>query len=548
MGTAFVIGIAASSFSARAAEQAPTGGQLLHEMPAPAAPPVQPPPAILVIRPQAGAAAQGESFMVQNIDISGGTLLPPEALHAVVASSEGKLLTLADLQRLADEITALYQKSGFPYAHAYVPAQTLEDGRIRITVVEARYDSVVLRNTSGVHDSVPNVVLRQLRIGAPVDQATLDRVLLLVSDLPGTLVKGTLRPGKTAGASELLVDVDSGPAVYGKVSADDYGTAATGRPRANASVSIANPLHQGDLLSLSALTAGRGLNYGRVGYSLPVYGPATQVTAEASALSYRVVNGSAVNLDARGTADVAGGGVKQVLYRSTNANLYAHVLFDETLLRDHAAQIRSDRHTDDWHATVFGALTDTLGATNVNLGITQGHVRFDDAAAQSIDAAGPKTSGQFTKYVFDISRLQHLTENTALYGAYDLQRAGANLDPSEQFFVGGPNSVRAYDNGVASGTQGDSVTIELRRDVLSQWPGAWQAGLFLDAAHVEVAKLRYAPGPNNATLSGTGLSLNWMDLHGWSVNSSLATPIGGTATLAGRRDSVRVWALVQKAF
>jgi hemolysin activation/secretion protein len=530
--------------------QAPTsGGQLLQQVPASPAPATKP-PAIVIQRPEAGTVAPGEAVMIKAIEVTGNSLLPAEQLREVVASSEGKMLTLADLQRLANAITALYRKAGYPYSRAYVPAQTLQDGRVRIAIVEARYDDVKLRNNSRARDVVPNVPLSELTVGTPVAQAALDRALLLVSDIPGTTVKGTLRPGHTTGSSELLVDVDPAALISGNVSLDDYGNAATGRPRANANVIVAEPLRLGDSLSLSALTAGRGLNYGGLGYAIPVHGPATVVNVEASALSYRVVYGNAVDLDARGTADVVGGGVKQVLFRSTNVNLYGQISYDETRLRDHlgASAIRTDRHTDDLRVRLFGSTDDATGITSASIGVTGGHLGFDDEATYLADAAGPRAGGGFIKFNVDVSRTQSLTDKTSLFGSFDYQTANTNLDSSEQFFVGGPNNARGYDNGVASGTLGNSFTLELRQRMLESLPGIWQGAVFLDNAHIQIAKNRYAPGPNAGTLTDLGIALDWVHSNGFTVATSLGTPVANTPAIAGHRGSVRFWARVQKAF
>lgn len=535
--------------SAALAVTPPTGGQLLQQVPAPTPAPAKPAPTIVIVRPETGRALPGEAFLVKRIEVTGSSL-SPDAVRAIVEPQEGKMLTLADLQKMADDITALYQRNGFPFSRAYVPAQTLVDGLIRIAVLEAHYDGVRLRNSSRVDDFVPNIVLHALKAGEPVEQAALDRALLLVSDIPGTVVKGTLKPGQAVGTSELLVDVDRGVPLYGSVSADDYGNVATGRARANASVSFNNPLRWGDVLSVSASSAGRGMNYGSVNYALPVYGPATQVSVEASSLSYRVVYGSAVDLDSHGTARVGGVGLKQVLLRSTTVNLYGEVTFNETQLHDEidAAQIHTDRHTEDWRASLFGGIADTTGVLNFNLSVARGNVIYDNLTAQRADDAGPRTEGLFTKALLQVSRLQQLSAKTSLYAAFDIQRADSNLDSSEQFFVGGPSSVRAYDNGLVSGSQGESLTLELRRILFAGWPGAWQGAVFVDDAHYEVAEKIFAPGPNNATLSGAGVSLNWASVNSWSVNSSIATPIGDTPEIAGRRDSLRAWISVQKGF
>jgi len=532
------------------ADQQPTGGELLKQVPPPAPLPQATEPNVTVTRPEAATAPSGPSFLVEHIDITGATDLPMTELQAIVSPSEGKMLSLADLQRLADAITARYQRHGYPFSQAYVPAQTVQQGHVSIAVLEAHYDSVALKNTSRVRDLVPQATLSDLKIGMPVDQASLDKVLLLVSDIPATEVKGTLRPGQTPGTSELQVDVTPGPLFNGNVSADDYGNAATGRERFNANVNLLEPLRLGDALSASALTAGRGMNYGRLGYQIPLDGMSTLFEAHVSTLDYELVHGSEVPLDARGSASVFGIGLDQVLLRSTATNVTARISYEDTQLDDRVevSDIHTDRHTEDWHAVVAGSANDRTGVSAFSAGLTIGRVVYDDATAFDVDYAGARTEGRFTKYVLSLSRLQRITDRTAIFASVSYQGAGKNLDSSEQFFVGGPTSVEAYDNGVISGAQGNAEALELRRDLYRGTSGQWQGSVFLDHAHVQIEKDPVSEGVNRADLAAAGLSLGWTGPSGWSATSSLATPLGGTPEVLEHRPTVRFWLQIQKSF
>ncbi len=420
------------------ADQPPTGGELLKQVPPPAALPQATKPEVTVTRPESESGAAGPTFQVEHIDISGVTDVPLADLRSIVAPSEGKMLSLADLQRLANVITARYQRAGYPFSQAYVPAQTIRDGHVSIAVLEAHYDNIILKNSSRVRDFIPQVTLSDLKIGMPVEQGSLDRVLLLLSDLPATQVKGTLRPGQTPGASELQVDMTPAAALNGNVSADDYGNAATGRERLNANVNLLEPLGVGDVLSASALTAGRGMNYGRLGYQLPLDDTTTQIEAHVSTLGYELVHGSEVPLDARGIASVVGFGLDQVLLRSTAANFSARITYENTRLDDRIeiSDIRNDRHTEDLHTVVTGSVNDRTGVTGFSVGLTVGHVVYDDAIALKVDSDGAHAEGRFTKYVLSLSRLQQIIDKTSLFASVSRRASRPTimacfLDPKE---------------------------------------------------------------------------------------------------------------------
>jgi hemolysin activation/secretion protein len=147
-----------------------------------------------------------------------------------------------------------------------------------------------------------------------------------------------------------------------------------------------------------------------------------------------------------------------------------------------------------------------------------------------------------------LARLQGLTQSNSLYVAFNGQIADRNLDSSEQFFVGGPNSVRAYDVGAVGGAMGALASLELRHRLSASLPGVWQAIAFVDTGVVRVYKNIFETGENSATLSGAGVGLNWVGPHRWAVSGSFAAPIGRAPILTGDTASSRLWIEVHKAF
>jgi hemolysin activation/secretion protein len=242
--------------------------------------------------------------------------------------------------------------------------------------------------------------------------------------------------------------------------------------------------------------------------------------------------------------------LQQILLRSTPANVSAKITYENTQLNDRVgiSGIRTDRHTEDWHAVVSGSVNDRTGVTGFSASGTFGRVVYDNATALAVDHEGARTEGGFAKSVVSVSRLQRINDKTALYASMSYQGANKNLDSSEQFFVGGPMSVEAYDNGVLSGSQGHAETLELRRDLHASARGRFQGTAFLDHAQVQIEKNPYNQGANLGNLSAAGVALDWAGPTGWSVTSRLAAPVGGTPELAGHRPTTRFWVQIQKNF
>jgi hemolysin activation/secretion protein len=528
----------------------PNSGELLQQTTRPMLPKPSSNTGLTINEPAAQQLPASDPFLVRRIEISGNTLLASAELRSLVQPSEGKMLNLALLQDLAALITKRYQDHGYLLSRAYIPPQTLSDGSVRIAVLEARYGAVSVSNTSRVSDALLSSYLRPLEPGSPVVEDALQRSLLLLSDVPGAVVNATLAPGADPGTTDLQLSASLGAPDSGSFGLDNAGNRYTGRERLSAAVNVDDPLQRGDVLSLNAMTTGPDLSYGRVGYqALLENGEGTTVGGGLSGLYYHLGNGLS-DLHAHGTAEVETLTVLQPVIRSIAGNLFAQFAFDAKQLRDEtdASDIHTDRHTDALTTTLAGDRRDSLGISNMSMGLSLGHLGFDNEAAELANSSTARTGGTYAKYTLSLARLQALSESNSLYVAVNGQAADKNLDSSEQFFLGGPNSVRAYDVGTIGGAMGALATAELRHNLGVSSHGTWQTILFADSGVVRIYKNVFDTGDNSATLSGAGIGLNWAGGNGWTAALGVAKPIGAVSTLVGDAASSRVWLELHKAF
>lgn len=481
---------------------------------------------------------------VKSVKVLGNTLFETAALHALVADAEGQRLTLDQLDQLAARIGKYYHSRGHTFARAVVPAQVIQSGLVRLLVIEARYGKVGIDNQTRVNDVLLQATAAPLQVGRPVDQASLDKSLLLLSDIPGVVVQAVLKPGEEMGTSDLMIHAIPGPSTTGNLVLDGYGNSYTGKARLGGTVSFLNPLQHGDVLSVAALSSGAGLNYGRASYDTLLNGQGTRVGAAYASLNYKL-GGSLEILGAHGSAETGSFWGRHPLVRSQNANLYGQVQHDGTRLRERVDVIgmKTDRHLDNWTVSLAGDWRDTLMSDGINtwsLGWTGGQVDFDDAQAELADAATAGTQGAFSKVSLGFARLQRWGSRGSLYFSVNGQWANTNLDPSQKMAVGGPHSVRAYDVGALSGDKGLRASIEVRYDLGQTSGGKLQALAFWDGAHLTVNQRPWTTGTNSASLSGAGIGLDWTGLQ-WRARAYLATPVGAMPELVKAAESKRVW-------
>ena len=292
------------SFAGFAAPVAPDAGQTLRELQQqPALKTPQVAPQLRIEENAQDSNKTGDArFLVKSIRISGNSEISTDELQPLVAGLVGGQHSLTELNAAAARITAHYRQRGYAVARAYVPAQDVKDGAVSINVIEGRIDKHRINNQSRLSDERASAYLNAVKDGAVVKTAQIDRSLLLLNDTPGVGgSRATLQPGASVGTSDLVVELTPSAPYSANVNLDNYGNRYTGETRLGGTISLNSPLRIGDQLTLSALTSGSGLTYGRVAYQLPVGNDGLRVGAAYFDARYRLGKEFAA-LQAHGTA------------------------------------------------------------------------------------------------------------------------------------------------------------------------------------------------------------------------------------------------------
>ncbi|MCS0630355.1 ShlB/FhaC/HecB family hemolysin secretion/activation protein [Telluria mixta] len=483
-------------------------------------PAVQPTPAAAPV--QAG----GQQVLLRRVVISGNTRIGSDALLAAIGPVEGKSFDFAGLAALAARVTAHYQQAGYPFARAYLPQQDLSSGELRIEVLEGRYGKVVAQGEPAFIGGAQGF-LSALPHGDIIESGRLERVTLLLDDQPGVRTVPLVRPGEEVGTGDLLVDVKRDHRYKGEAGLDNYGTRATGRMRAHASVDVDSPFMLGDQIAAQALYTQEGMWFGSLAYSAPLgYGG---LRGRASYThSYYDLAGSFAALGARGTADVASVGLSYPIVRSQVRNLTLSASVDHKRLHDRQdatltntqksstvvpVTLSFDVRDQFLHAGItFGALSWTRGQLGMN------------GDTEAIDSASARSAGGFNRFNLDLARIQSLNDRLDVYARVSAQWTGHNLDSSEKLGLGGVNGVRAYPNGEGYGDMGWVAQTEVRYAV-----GAVVPYLFYDAGRVTLNKSPWTTLDNHRSLGGGGIGVRYAR-DAWAAGVTVAWRSHGGAS------------------
>ncbi|SHL73550.1 ShlB/FhaC/HecB family hemolysin secretion/activation protein [Rhodanobacter sp. OK091] len=498
--------------------------------------------------------APQSSFVLRRVVFTGASVFPAAQLDALAAEHIGKPVTLDDLNKLAQQVTALYHKAGYIFATAVVPVQEVKDGAVEISVIEGRLGQmkVEVDPAAPITEARIRAMLAPLMPGQPLSGKVYERTMLLLSDLPGIKAQSSLSSGAEAGTTDLVVKVGRAAPITASLGVDNFGTRESGILRAGGSLRWNSPFGIGDNLDARGLVSERGgTTFGRLSYEAPLGYNGVRAGAGIARVHYSL-GGAFEPLDALGTSRIADASLTFPVLRQRDQNLFLRLSVDRKLLTD---ELRAVDYTS--HKRVQGVGIGWAWERRDNFGgggyfssngvLYQGdlHIRDPNARAYDQSIYGNHTEGGFTKLTFQFSRLQALAPKQTLFLGIGGQLSNGNLDASEKLSLGGHDAVRAYPQGEVLVDRGFIAHFEYRYS-LSQDVTPYA---FYDASRGWVNRSHESPGGRVIrNLRGPGLGVNWARPGNFSLDLTVAWRTSRPAVTSDGDKRPRVFFQIQKFF
>lgn len=443
---------------------------------------------------QAPAGAETIHFNLTGIRYDGMTVYSQDELTKLYAAQLNQNISLADVYGIAARLTAKYRNDGYVLTQVVVPPQTIEDGAVRLQVVEGFVDQVVVEgNLTNSERRLIESYANRVK-GQPLNTRALEKAILLTNDLPGVSVRGILSPSAaTVGASDLRVIVER-KAYDAEIGIDNFGSLYLGRLEGYAAASANSLLGLNERISATLVYAPddgleKEIAYGDITYAQPIgsYGTRLEVSSAVSStnpgfdLAQFRINGQSVLLTAK---------LVQPIVRTRNFNWSVYGLIDWRNVNTQS-NIDATRH-DRITAFRLGTRLDRLdgfmggGFNTFTLEAAKGLGIF--GASDKGDANMSRTEGdpQFTKLEAEYQRLQRLGSYFNLLFAIKGQLANDAMLSSEEFGVGGSVYGRGYDSSEILGDSGVAGKLELQltNPVAFEPIRTWQVYTFVDGGRV----------------------------------------------------------------
>lgn len=509
---ALAAGLACSALPPALAQTPTDAGRLLQQLQQsapPTLPPARPP---RVVEPPVRPAInmpEGLSVTPSAFKVSGAVSFPAEELAELVKPWVGRKLDINGLNEAAAIITRRYQSAGHLLSYAYVPAQRVADGVIELAVLEGRLEGVQVVTAQEVRlqDDVIQAHTDGLAGKPPLKQADVERKLLLLNDIPGVTARAAFTPGTSAGAADMVVSVAEEEPLVVRLELNNHGSRSTGEVRAGITLQMNDLFGRGDQTVASAMASRRGgMATGSLSTSVPIGGDGYRIGASLSRLNYQL-SGPFQAVSAAGVANSAGLNASWPMLRGTDGSIWLRGAYEQKRLRDENITNANPRRSDAAELGFNFEARDRLGGLSAgNVTVTYGRLRLLNNPDGLNDPLG--ISRIFDKVVGQVARQQPISGPWSLYLRLAGQRAGANLDSSEKFSLGGPSMVRAYGPGQAVVDQGGLAGAELR--YLQEYAGgsvSW--ALFTEYAAGAFNRRPLDPSGNDVRIGGSGLAVQW---------------------------------------
>lgn len=411
------------------------------------------------------AGAEQVRFQINKFEVDGVTVYPPGTFQDYLAPLLKREISLADLYRLADQLTARYRNDGYLLSQIIVPEQKVESGVARLRAVEGFIDKIKLVGVENDRRELVAAYAEVIRASRPLAAAVLEKQMLLINDLPGAFARAVLSPSPaTFGAADLTLQFFQSK-FSGGLSANNRGGKAMGPMRYLADIEGINLLGLHDRTQARFVASpARELRYLSLLHEQPVGSAGGKLSFSASKVRAIPEEMAFIPLNLETDSTGLSLTYSHPLLRARSENLQLRAT-----LASHDGETKLLGFTeseDRLRVLRLGAAYDKADVWN---GINLVDVEFSKGlhglgASDNGDLALSRPEGKvnFRKLNFYAARSQTLSPHWSLLAAFSGQYAFDNLLVSELYSFGGETFGRAYDPSEMVGDHGAALKLELR--------------------------------------------------------------------------------------
>ncbi|MBK6660145.1 MAG: ShlB/FhaC/HecB family hemolysin secretion/activation protein [Proteobacteria bacterium] len=415
------------------------------------------------------AAAQAR-LSLRELHFGGNTVFSDAQLLSIAAPFIGQRLADADLKALLQRLTDVYLQAGYSTSRARLPDQDLDNGVLRVEVVEGFLEKIVVNGARGLD---PAYIAQRLQVGltTPLNVALLNANLRLLMQEPGIADIGAeLSPGTRPGAAVLTVEVKEGARYAAGLRVANDRAPAVGGTRGAIEGNAHNIFGHGDDVDFT-LGLASGLNDVDFRINLPWSARGPELSLRYFRAVSQLVEEQFEVFGAETRSSALDLGLSHTLWRDSGRRLQLGFNLvgkhsESTLLgqpfsfspgvENGKADVRVARLGMTWRQSFARDSLSARAVWSAGIGALGATVHGDDAP-----------DSQFHSLYLSLQWLHSLGPRAgSLYARAEAQLSNDGLLPLEKFSLGGFNSVRGYRRSRFVRDEGWSSSLEYRLPLL----------------------------------------------------------------------------------
>jgi hemolysin activation/secretion protein len=481
---------------------------------------------------QTAPAAHGSvAIELDEIRVEGNTVLNSTEIEEAVYPYLGPGKTALDVEHARAALTALYQKHGYQTVAVIIPPQRVTQGIVFLKVVEQPVERL---RVVGAHNVEPAVLKRRtpsIKPGKVPNFTQLKQELASINALPDRTVVPSVRPGRTPNTVDVDLDVQDSTPLHGSLELNDRKSVDTTSLRLNGSLTYDNFFQRGDTGNIFFQVAPENTADSRViGGSYLFHIPDTIMSMLVSYTDSDSTVNTVGDLTVLGKGQIATVqlqvplGLQDGFIQSFDASI-AYKRLDENDTTGAATKAPTSADYPVTYYPVTAAYEgDWIGAksrTSLNAGLSFG---IDNLGSNATEFNNKRkfADQNFAYLRVNLTRTQDLPHGIQLYANASGQATPDVLLSTEQFSLGGLDTVRGYLESEALGDQGAAMQLELRSPSIASYVSrhvdSWRFHLFFDNGTASIHRA-LVDQASSYTLSSAGVGTR-VSLFGY-LNATL---------------------------
>lgn len=406
-----------------------------------------------------------QKVYVKDVEFEGNTVFSSEELQSVICNCVPAECNMQDIREICKRVREKYIQKGYFLTRVYPPPQVVEDGRLRIAIIEGKLGAVSVVGNKFYQANFIESYFAYL-LDQPVNYDRIVRALLLLNENSDMHAGAIFKKGEKQGTCDMIIRVNDARPAHLYLNSNTYGSRLNSRQRSGGRFDWGNLMLDGDKLSFTGVLGSpiNQLRFADVHYNFLISRP-QGVRIDFSFLYSDFKDPVMHYLHLKGRSEVGSVQVSMPHMRTRRLNTNFYFAFDVKKIQNMAAH--QTVSLDKLRIARVGMNIDYLdglyGRNIWDIWYYQGIPNFlDGSGVVSSQPSRLGAGSRFSIGSLGYKRLQQMPWSTYIYVNFLGQYTPNKIPTAQQIYIGGIDTIRGYSVAAGLGDYGYFANFELR--------------------------------------------------------------------------------------